>query len=102
MGDKTAAEYSADRENTNAELSAVLEYYSKIKDRCIARPEAYADRQDRRAAETRPQESFVHLGGRDSSLAAQAPRQFPWYTGRHVSLVGRRLPRLQCSDGRGL
>jgi len=49
--DKTAAEYSADREAANAELSAVLEYYSKIKDRCIAKPETYAERKARREAE---------------------------------------------------
>merc|ERR550525_1827785 len=49
--DKTAAEYSADRETANSELSAVLDYYGKIKDRCIARPETYAARKDRRAAE---------------------------------------------------
>jgi hypothetical protein len=49
--DKTAAEYSADRETANAELSAVLEYYSKIKERCIAKPETYAARAARRAAE---------------------------------------------------
>merc|ERR1719436_108718 len=49
--DKTAAEYSADRETSNSELSAVLDYYGKIKDRCIARPETHAARKDRRAAE---------------------------------------------------
>merc|ERR1711994_910714 len=49
--DKTAAEYTFDRETTNTELSAVLEYYSKIKDRCIAKPEAYAVRSERRQAE---------------------------------------------------
>merc|ERR1739846_174588 len=49
--DKTASEYTADRETTNAELSAVLEYYSKIKDRCIAKPETYAERKGRREAE---------------------------------------------------
>jgi len=49
--DKTAAEYSADRETANTELSAVLEYYGKIKDRCIARPETYAARKARREAE---------------------------------------------------
>jgi len=49
--DKTSAEYSADRESTGAELFAVDEYFSKIKDRCIAKPEAYSDRQGRRAAE---------------------------------------------------
>jgi len=49
--DKTAAEYSADRETTNSELSAVLDYYGKIKDRCIAKPETYAARKARREAE---------------------------------------------------
>lgn len=49
--EKTSAEYSADRETASAELSAVLEYYSKIKDRCIAKPEAYAARKARREAE---------------------------------------------------
>merc|ERR1740116_336990 len=49
--DKTAAEYSADREAANSELSAVLDYYGKIKDRCIAKPETYAARTARREAE---------------------------------------------------
>merc|ERR1712241_1568917 len=49
--DKTAADYSADRETTNTELSAVLDYYGKIKDRCIAKPETYASRKAHRAAE---------------------------------------------------
>jgi len=49
--DKTVAEYSADRQTANTELSAVLEYYSKIKDRCIAKPETYAERTRRREAE---------------------------------------------------
>merc|ERR1719210_1887994 len=48
---KTASEYTADRETANTELSAVLDYYSKIKDRCIARPETYSARKARREAE---------------------------------------------------
>jgi len=49
--DTTVAEYSADRESTSTELKAVNEYYSKIKERCIAKPETYAARKDRREAE---------------------------------------------------
>merc|ERR1719210_701613 len=49
--DKTASEYSADRETSNSELSAILDYYGKIKDRCIAKPEAYGSRKARRQAE---------------------------------------------------
>merc|ERR1740122_856293 len=49
--DKTAAEYSADRDTSNSEYSAVLDYYGKIKERCIAKPETYASRKARREAE---------------------------------------------------
>merc|ERR1719446_1223809 len=49
--DKSVADLSADRDNENTELSAVLEYYAKIKDRCIAKPESYAERKARREAE---------------------------------------------------
>merc|ERR1719291_1387870 len=49
--DKSIAELTADRESTDSELSAVNEYYAKIKDRCIAKPETYEERQRRRSAE---------------------------------------------------
>merc|ERR1712032_1003051 len=49
--DKSIAEMTADRESTNTELAAVNEYYAKIKDRCIAKPETYEERQRRRSEE---------------------------------------------------
>merc|ERR1712129_570712 len=49
--DTVVAEYSADRQTANTELSAVLEYFSTIKDRCIAKPETYESRKARREAE---------------------------------------------------
>jgi peptidoglycan hydrolase CwlO-like protein len=49
--DKSVADLSGDRETTNTELSAVVEYYAKIKERCIAKPEAYEERKQRREAE---------------------------------------------------
>merc|ERR550532_2640513 len=49
--DKGVAELSADRETADAELSAVLEYYAKMKERCIAKPETYEARKKRREAE---------------------------------------------------
>jgi len=49
--DKSVAEMASDRETTDTELSAVLEYFARIKDRCIAKPEAYEERKGRRAAE---------------------------------------------------
>merc|ERR1719329_150069 len=49
--DKAVAELTSDKDTTNTELSAVLEYYGKLKDRCVAKPESYEDRKARREAE---------------------------------------------------
>merc|ERR1719245_1195271 len=49
--DKEIAELSGDRDTTNSEMSAVLDYYGKIKERCIAKPESYESRKARREAE---------------------------------------------------
>jgi len=48
---KSLSELSADRESAEAEHAAVMEYYGKIKERCIAKPETYEERKKRRAAE---------------------------------------------------
>merc|ERR1711865_1028942 len=49
--DKSVADLSGDRDTTSTELSAVLDYYGKIKERCIAKPESYEERKARRTAE---------------------------------------------------
>jgi len=49
--DKEIAELTGDKETASTELVAVLDYYEKIKDRCIAKPETYEERQRRRQAE---------------------------------------------------
>merc|ERR1740117_1613469 len=49
--DSSIAELSSDRDTANTELNAVLEYYEKLKDRCIAKPETYEERKRRREAE---------------------------------------------------
>merc|ERR1719421_895614 len=41
--DKTIAELSGDRDTENTELAAVMEYYGKIKERCVAKPETYEE-----------------------------------------------------------
>mmetsp|Transcript_3942 Transcript_3942/g.11516 ORF Transcript_3942/g.11516 Transcript_3942/m.11516 type:complete len:719 (-) Transcript_3942:57-2213(-) len=51
--DQSVAELTADRDTSDAELSAVLEYYAKIKERCIAKPETYEERKARREAEVK-------------------------------------------------
>merc|ERR1719199_108720 len=49
--DKTASELSSDKDTSGTELDAVLEYYGKLKERCIAKPETYETRKARREAE---------------------------------------------------
>jgi len=49
--DKSVTELSSDREGLNTQLGAVLEYDAKLKDRCIAKPETYETRTQRREAE---------------------------------------------------
>merc|ERR1719160_1466514 len=49
--DKELAELTGDRDGAQTELDAVLEYYEKIKDQCVAKPEPYEERKKRREAE---------------------------------------------------
>jgi len=49
--DKAISELSGDRDTSNTELSAVMEYYGKIKERCVAKPESYEERKARRENE---------------------------------------------------
>merc|ERR1711957_975871 len=49
--DKNLADLSSDKATVSTELSAVNEYYAKLRDRCVAKPESYADRKARRESE---------------------------------------------------
>merc|ERR1719326_988375 len=49
--DKSISQLSSDRDSTNTELKAVNEYFAKISERCVAKPESYEDRKARREAE---------------------------------------------------
>jgi len=48
---KALTELSADKESAGSEHAAVMEYYEKIKERCIAKPETYEERKKRREKE---------------------------------------------------
>merc|ERR1719277_2463939 len=39
--DKEISELSSDKDTSSTELAAVMEYYAKIKERCVAKPETY-------------------------------------------------------------
>jgi len=49
--DKGVVESTADRATTQEELEAVQEYLARLDDMCIAKPETFEERADRRAAE---------------------------------------------------
>jgi len=49
--DKAASEHTADRSGLQTELDAVLDYWEKIKEQCIAKAEPYEERKKRREAE---------------------------------------------------
>merc|ERR1719145_217614 len=49
--DKKISELSNDRNTDQTELNAVNDYYAKVKERCIAKPETYEERKRRREAE---------------------------------------------------
>merc|ERR1712117_927649 len=72
--DTTVSEYSADRETATNELSAVLEYYSKIKERCIAKPETYEERQRRRTAEIKGLKEALAILQEETALVQRKRR----------------------------
>merc|ERR1712216_889047 len=49
--DKDITELSSDRETSNTERGAVMEYLDQLKERCVAKPETYESRKERRQAE---------------------------------------------------
>merc|ERR1719161_3389257 len=49
--DKQLTEAKSDREGEQTELDAVSEYWTKIQDECVAKPEPYAEIKAKREAE---------------------------------------------------
>jgi chromosome segregation ATPase len=49
--DKAVVEATADRASTQSELDAVVEYLTKLEGMCVAKPETFEERAERRAAE---------------------------------------------------
>jgi len=74
--DKAVAEHTADREGLQTELDAVLDYWEKIKEQCIAKPEPYEERKKRREAEIAGlKEALTILEGEAALLQKNAVRQ---------------------------
>mmetsp|Transcript_41129 Transcript_41129/g.106138 ORF Transcript_41129/g.106138 Transcript_41129/m.106138 type:complete len:203 (+) Transcript_41129:3-611(+) len=49
--DKDVAELTSDRSGAQAELDAVLEYWARLQEQCIAKAESFSERKSRREAE---------------------------------------------------
>lgn len=74
--DKAVAEHTGDREGLQTELDAVLDYWEKIKEQCIAKPEPYEERKKRREAEIAGlKEALTILEGEAALLQKNAVRQ---------------------------
>merc|ERR1712127_231819 len=74
--DSTVTEYSGDLETANTEYAAVMEYYRKIKDRCIAKPETYESRQARRTAEIQGLKEALRVLQDETALVQRKKRSF--------------------------
>merc|ERR1719395_468883 len=78
--DKAVAEYTGDREGLQTELDAVLDYWSKIQEQCVAKAEPYEERKKRREAEIAGlKEALAILEGEAALLQKKAVH-------RHITL----------------
>jgi len=78
--DKAVAEHTSDREGLQTELDAVLDYWTKITEECIAKPEPYEERKKRREAEIAGlKEALAILEGEAALLQKSAVH-------RHITL----------------
>eukprot|EP00927_Polykrikos_kofoidii_P015106 TRINITY_DN166_c0_g1_i6.p1 TRINITY_DN166_c0_g1~~TRINITY_DN166_c0_g1_i6.p1 ORF type:complete len:723 (+),score=186.20 TRINITY_DN166_c0_g1_i6:59-2170(+) len=66
--EKTMTELGSDREAANTEAAAVLEYDTKLKERCIAKPETYESRKERRESEIAGLKEALSILDSESSL----------------------------------
>merc|ERR1719266_2372410 len=72
---KATAELSSDKETLNTELAAVNEYYAKLKDRCIAKPETYEERKARREAEINGLKEALEVLETETAFVQRAARR---------------------------
>jgi chromosome segregation ATPase len=83
--DKRLSELSGDLDSKSTELKAVLDYYEKIKDRCIAKAESYSERAARREAEISGLKQALEVLENEVAFAQRSTR------GLRRSLRARRL-----------
>merc|ERR1719399_1495906 len=73
--DKTVVELTGDMEGLQTELDAVLDYWTKITDQCVAKVEPYEERKKRREAEIAGlKEALEILEGEAALIQKQSKR----------------------------
>jgi len=80
--DKNIADLSSDKGTASTELAAVNEYYAKLRDRCIAKPESYADRKARREAEIQGLKEALQVLEEETAFVQRKKR------GVHTAFLG--------------
>merc|ERR1719333_1693104 len=73
--DKAISEMTSDKETATTELDAVMEYYGKLKDRCVAKPEPYEERKRRREAEIQGLKEALEVLESEAASFAQRGRR---------------------------
>merc|ERR1719195_627014 len=74
---KAIADLSSDKDTLSTELSAVNEYYAKLKDRCIAKPETYEERKARREAEINGLKEALNILENETAFLQRKSRHGP-------------------------
>merc|ERR1719454_1241291 len=72
--DKAISDMSEDLATEKTELAAVMEYYGKVKDRCIAVPETYEERKARREAEIQGLKEALNILETETALVQRGRR----------------------------
>merc|ERR1719453_425487 len=80
--DETVTETSSDRSTVQEELDAVMEYYAKIKDECIAKVPTYEEIKARREAEIAGLKEALEILESEAALIQKSTK--------HVTLRGKR------------
>jgi len=74
--DTSLTETASDRSSVEEELEAVMEYYGKVKDKCVAKPESYEERTKRRAAEIEGLKNALSILESETALVQRTRRSF--------------------------
>jgi hypothetical protein len=71
--DKNIADMAEDKDTLSTQQSAVLEYWSKITDRCVAKPEPYEERRQRREQEIAGLKEALSILESETALVQRGP-----------------------------